>query len=265
MKYPEHLEEKIREVVAISYLKHELKKIFPSINKGDIENLMSNKTLSNPRDFWNGFHGISMGFKLNIGLSFIITAENIQWSKKEILVNDLYFGTKTKELEEIIDNDDLSVINILKNLENKKGIKNKLIENYNQTKVINSDWNKDPIIVKEKIISDQKVLTVYDGHNRLLQAILNGQNKIFAYIGRFKSKELIPKNFWLPTDLIMDNLFFIYESINNNEEKIFRAQIEGLKNMLEKSESGRIEFLERALTKNKIYREKILNALEIKD
>lgn len=261
MNYPKHLSEKIREEVAVSYLKHELRKIFPSIDKKEIENLMKCKTLSIPRDFWNGFHGITMGFKLNIGLIYAITAENIEWEKMKIPINDLYFGTKIKELKKIIDDDDLSVKNVLKNLEKKEKVKIELLRKYKKIEKISPKWNKDLIIVKEKNIEDKKKLTVYDGHNRLLEAILNGEKSIIGFVGKFKSQELIPKNYWLPTSLLIDNLYFVYLSVENKDEKLFKKQVEVLKNMLKNSESGKIELKERALTKKEPYRSKILGEL----
>lgn len=261
MEYPKHLSEKIREEVAVSYLKHELRKIFPSINKKEIQNLMRCKTLLTPRDFWNGFHGIAMGFKLNIGLIYAVTAENIEWKKVKIPIKDLYFGTKIKELEKIIEDNNLSVENVLKNLEKKEKIKKELLEKYKKIKKINPEWNKDLIIVKEKKIGDKKCLSVYDGHNRLLEAILENKKSIEAYVGKFKSRELTPKNYWLPTSLLMDNLYFVYEAIKNKDEKLFQEQMAVIKNMLENSESGKREFLERALTSKKEIREKILREL----
>lgn len=262
MDYPKHLSEKIREEVAVGYMKHELKKIFPSINKREVENLIKNKTLSIPRDFWNGFHGISMGFKLNIGLIYAVTAENIEWKKIKVPVSDLYFGTKIKELEKIIDDDDLSVKNVFKNLEKKEKVKKELLEKYRKIKKSNPEWNKDLIIVKEKNIGEKNILSVYDGHNRLLDAILENKKNINSFVGRFKSQDLTPKNYWLPTSLLMDNLYFVYETIKNNDEELFKAQMTVIKKMLENSESGKREFLERALTSKKEIREKILKELD---
>jgi hypothetical protein len=261
MDYPKHLSEKIREEVAVSYLKHELKKIFPSIDKKEIKNLMKCKTLSMPRDFWNGFHGIAMGFKLNIGLIYAVTAENIEWKKIKVSVNDLYFGTKIKELEKIIDDDNLSVKNVLKNLEKKDKVKKELLEKYEKIKKENPEWNKDLIIVKEKSDGEKKFLGVYDGHNRLLEAILENKKNIEVYVGKFKNQDLMPKNYWLPTSLLMDNLYFVYEAIKNKDEKLFKKQMAVIKNMLKNSESGKIEFLERVLTSKKEIREKILKVL----
>jgi hypothetical protein len=71
----------------------------------------------------------------------------------------------------------------------------------------------------------------------------------------------MPKNYWLPTSLLMDNLYFVYEAIKNKDEKLFKKQMAVIKNMLKNSESGKIEFLERVLTSKKEIREKILKVL----
>jgi len=103
MDYPKHLSEKIREEVAVSYMKHELRKIFPSIDTKEVDNLMKNKELNTPRDFWNGLHGISMGFKLK-NILFLATAENITWQKLTVDITDITFGVElaqTKKYEKV--------------------------------------------------------------------------------------------------------------------------------------------------------------------
>lgn len=229
MEYPKHLSEKIREEVALSYLKHELKKIFPSIDKNEIENLMENPELCTPRDFWNGLYGISMGFKLKNILA-LVTAENISWERRTMKTEELSFGVEMEvlSLEEIIamrDND---------------------IEREN-----------DPIIAIEKIEKGKKIIKVHDGNGRLARHRAEDKGEIDVYLGKMSGG--YPKNYWLPTSLIIDNLYFIYETIDNNDEQLFEKQIDTLRNMLSKSESGKIEFLKRALTKREPYRSKILS------
>ncbi|MEM2145785.1 MAG: hypothetical protein QW279_10515, partial [Candidatus Jordarchaeaceae archaeon] len=88
--YPKHIYEPIRIEIATSYIKHEFRKLlwripekyFEKIDK-DIKSWMNSPELATPRDFWNGFHGIAMGFKLKIGLIYLVTAENIKWSKRQ--------------------------------------------------------------------------------------------------------------------------------------------------------------------------------------
>jgi hypothetical protein len=153
------------------------------------------------------------------------------------------------------------VKNVLKNLEKKDKVKKELLEKYEKIKKENPEWNKDLIIVKEKSDGEKKFLGVYDGHNRLLEAILENKKNIEVYVGKFKNQDLMPKNYWLPTSLLMDNLYFVYEAIKNKDEKLFKKQMAVIKNMLKNSESGKIEFLERVLTSKKEIREKILKVL----
>jgi hypothetical protein len=60
---------------------------------------------------------------------------------------------------------------------------------------------------------------------------------------------------------MIDNLYFVYEAIDNKNEKLFKSQIGVIKNMLSYSESGKIEFFQRALTKKEPYRSKILGEI----
>jgi hypothetical protein len=231
MDYPKHLSEKIRKEIATSYLKHELKKIFPSINKSEIENLMNNKELCFPRDFWNGLHGISMGFKLKNILS-LVTAENILWKKKIMRVDKLSFGVEMK----------------LMNLEEIVALRGNNVEREN-----------DPIIAVEKSINNKKIIKVHDGNGRLARHHAEKKPIIEVYLGKMDGA--YPYNFWLPTSLIIDNLYFIYEAIDSKNMELVNQQIACLKNILNKSESGKIEFLERALTKKEPYRSIILEQL----
>jgi len=64
-----HLQESIRLKIATDYLRHEMRKIFPSIrNKKiwkiideEIINLPNNKTMAPVRDFWNFVDAICLG------------------------------------------------------------------------------------------------------------------------------------------------------------------------------------------------------------
>ena len=244
MEYPKHLLEKIREEVAVSYLRHELRKIFPSIKGGEVNNLMSCKELSNPRDFWNGIHGVGMGFKLHIGFIYLLTAENIKWTKEKLDLNQLFFGV------------DREITKLARTREVKKILEHKIGG-------IKMDWVDDKTREFDPIIACQKKegLVVYEGNGRLNKFILEKRNTIDAFVGRYTTYNKKPINFWLPTSVIMDLLFFMYQAIDEKNEELFNAQITTLQNMLSYSESGKLEFKERALTSKVEYREKILKAM----
>lgn len=241
MDYPKHLYEKIREEVAVSYLKHELRKIFPSIDTKEIEGLMNNKELATPRDFWNGVHGVGMGFKLHIGFIYLITAENIKWTRGKIAIDKLSFGV------------DREVTKLAETREVKKIIESKI-------DIPKIDWVEDkqrefdPIIVIEK----EEGLTVYEGNGRLNKFLIEKREEIDTYVGRYTTEAKSPINYWLPTSVIMDVLFFAYQAIKSKDDQLLEKYCVILKDMMKNSESGKYEFVNRALTSKPEIREKIL-------
>ncbi len=255
MDYPKHLSEKIREEVAISYLKHELRKIFPSIEIEEINSLMNSKELCNPRDFWNGLHGISMGFKLK-NILYLVTAENITWSREKMAIEDLTFGVELS-CTRIVKEGKISAKEFInfydKNLSKKS---EQLLETI-KIRGNNSEREKDPVLV----IKNENVNSVYDGNGRLARKLLEGEKMIDVFKGRKVGDTLM--NYWLPTSLLMDNLYFVYEAIRNKDKKLLKMQMEVIKNMLKNSESGKIEFKERALTSKEEIREIIFNYLNL--
>jgi len=252
-EYPKHLSEKIREEVAMSYLKHELRKIFPSIDKKEILGLMSSKELCNPRDFWNGLHGVSTGFKLK-NILYLVTAENVVWSKQQLKCQDINFGVeldstkkirpgkiKAQEFADYYCKDDEIRIKELKNVLKIRGV--------------NEERENDPIVV----IENNELMSVHDGNGRLARHILENKKEIWAFVGKMKGK--VPLNYWLPTSFLIEYLFYVYKAIDEENEELFKSQAVVLKNLLSNSESGKYEFRERALTKKEPYRSKILGEL----
>jgi hypothetical protein len=251
--YPKHLSEKIREEVALSYLKHELRKIFPSINSAEVENLMNNKELYNPRDFWNGLHGISMGFKLK-NILYLVTAENVVWSKQQFKCQDINFGVeldstrkirpgkiKGQEFADYYYKDDEIRVKELKNVLKIRGE--------------NEERESDPIVV----IENNELMSAHDGNGRLARHILENKKEIWAFVGRMEGK--VPLNYWLPTSFLVEYLFYVYKAIDEENEELFIKQIAVLKDMLSFSESGKYELRHRALTSKEPYRSKILGEL----
>lgn len=254
MDYPRHLSEKIREEVAVSYLQHELRKIFPSINVQEVDNLMNNKDLNTPRDFWNGVHGIGMGFKLHIGFIYLLTAENIDWSFEEINIRSLQFGVD-RDLTDMAGS--RSVEKIIEFLRNNPSLNDKYSVEFKKNWVDDKKRETDPVIICEK----KSGLAIYEGNGRLEKLILDNREKTMGYVGRYTTSEKRPLNYWLPTSLIMDLLLFVYQAIEEDNQDLFKSQINVLRNMLRDSESGKKEFIERALSSKKEYREPILAEL----
>ncbi len=93
-----HLYEPLRIEIAVNYARHEMRKLLPELRD---ESLWQNidrqigdwyEKLS-IRNFWNGIHGISMGFRLKSLVPWI-TSLHMRWEKKETPVEEILFGGK---------------------------------------------------------------------------------------------------------------------------------------------------------------------------
>lgn len=257
MDYPKHISEKIRSDLAISYLKHELRKIFPSIDDTEVENIFDNKELTIPRDFWNGLHGVSMGFKLK-NIVYLATAENVIWTHKIVNINELQFGVELQQTK-VLRPGKVFARELIEYYARELDIQKQQLEFTKQIRGDDSQRESDPIIALSKNEAERPVISVHDGNGRLVRHILEGKDKISAYIGCQDGNVL--KNYWIPTQIFIDFLFFVYQAINNNDEVLFGKQIAVLKDIINKSESGRVEFLERALSSNEKYRKPIIASL----
>lgn len=269
--YPSHIYEPARAEVAISYMKHEFRKLlwrfpekdWPKVDR-DISDWMQSPQLAIPRDFWNGFHGISMGFKLKIGLIYLVTAENITWRMEEYTVKKLWFGVEQGETRKIREGK-LSAKEVTEFYSKEKNRKAK--EEFIQ---LNQKLSKEtpprdhhPIIVIQELNDNQIVLSVHDGNRRLAKSILEGKEKIKAYIGEYTNDDIFPKNYWIPTSLLMDNLFFARRAYDNGNKILFNKYIDILRDMLDKSESAVYEMKNRALTRKQPFRKDVLKALKL--
>lgn len=270
-KYPSHIYNPVRIEAALSYIKHEFRKLlwripqnqWPMIDR-DIADWMNSPHLNTPRDFWNGFHGICMGFKLKIGLIYFVTAENISWKKEEVPIRDLFFGIEFPPTR-VIKPGVLSANEVVRFYANPKNRKikekeQKVSESFSKGTPLRDE---DPIIVTEKIIDEKDVLSVYEGNRRIIKAILEDRKTILAFVGRFTSKEKEPKNYWIPTSVLMEILYFAKEAFERKDKESFQHYMAVLQDMLANSESAVYELKERALTSRQPFRNEVLKAINL--
>lgn len=268
--YPKHIYEPIREEIAISYIQHEFRKLlwrvpekhWGAINK-NIADWMNSPNLAAPRDFWNGFHGISMGFKLIIGFVYLLTAENIIWKKKQFPLLKLHFGVEQEETK-IIRAGKLPTTEVATYFSKEEN--HALKENYLGRIRKHFKGHKlekmFPIIVIQKGSGNNLKHYVHDGNRRLTWAVLEGADKISAYVGKYTTERKFPKNYWIPTSILMDNLFFAKIAYDKKDKRLFGYYMKILKDMLNKSESAIYEMKERALiTSQQPFKNDVLKAL----
>ncbi len=229
MNYPSHIYEPIRREVANSYLRYELAKYLPSATGGwraDIEKWFDGSTELYPvRDYWNGVHGIMMGFKLYNQLLSFITAENVTWSREKIKLVNLTYSDFGEYVPRRI--------------------------------------GTEPVIVTQKEIDGGDKLVVYDGNNRVNQAVKRGEETIEAFVSHFTDQRRQPENYWLPTSVLMEVVEYAKRAFEEKDESLYQAFVAVIKKMLSYSESAKFEMKNRVVHDPEEFKTKILKDLEL--
>lgn len=268
--YPKHLYEQIRREIGVDYVRHELRKYLPSI-KGevwkridqDIEGWFDEAPFLYPvRDFWNGVHGIMMGFKLYSHLLNFITGENVRWTKEEIELELLNFGTVNSLVKEMVPEGNevrLAMSGYLKN----ERLRKSHLEEMQKWYEITEERSTNPIIATQKSIEGKDKLVVYDGNGRTTLAVLKGRGKILAYVGRFVDERRQPENYWLPTSLLMEIVHFVKKAREMGDDNLYGSYVRVLRDMLDRSESGRYEMLNRVVSKGSKFYDEFMGDLDL--
>lgn len=268
--YPKHLYEQIRREIGVDYVRHELRKYLPSI-KGevwkridqDIEGWFDEAPFLYPvRDFWNGVHGIMMGFKLYSHLLNFITGENVRWTKEEIELELLSFGTVNSLVKEMVPEGNevrLAMSGYLKN----ERLRKSHLEEMQKWYEITEERSTNPIIVTQKRIEGKDKLVVYDGNGRTTLAVLKGRGKILAYVGRFVDERRQPENYWLPTSLLMEIVHFVKKAKEMGDDNLYGSYVRVLRDMLDRSDSGRYEMLNRVVSKGSKFYDEFMGDLDL--
>ena len=227
--YPAHIYEPIRQEVANSYLRHELAKYLPSATgnwRGDIEKWFDQSPELYPvRDYWNGVHGIMMGFKLYNQLLSFITAENVSWTRGKVKLTDLDYTDFGEYVPRRI--------------------------------------GTEPAIVTQKEVDGTDKLVVYDGNNRVNQAVKRGETEIETFVGRFTDQRRQPANYWLPTSVLMEVVDYAKRAFKEKDEGLYQSFVAVIKKMLSFSESGKYEMKDRVLPKEGEFKTRLLADLGV--
>lgn len=226
-EYPKHVYEPIRIRAAREIIQKELIKLFPSVSKNlwpeiakDVRNWFNGEKseLASVHDFWNGFEGITQGFKLK-GILCWLTAENIRWREKTIPVNKIIFSTDLPILSFLakVPFKAQLLIDFIKNSENwKKFLEIRCDSDFHSRTSFSRDDYRILVVQNKKGYYE-----LLDGHRRVIRKIVYHKKIIKAYVGKFTTKSQLPKNYWVSTGF-MRNLVRIANE-NNHDKKIIKA------------------------------------------
>jgi hypothetical protein len=220
-KYPRHFYDPMRIEIAVSQIQHEFRKLFPSLSLDqwdlmdrDISEWFCDEKfeLEEAHDFWNFFGGVARGLKLK-SLLFWVTASNVLWSKEEVFIRDIvmtwdypgfsFMGKAPYPAEDLIKKFSQ------KDMANRKeSMANDEIERSKKY----APRDHFPIVLfhdpKGGILNKFPGYYVLEGNRRTARSVLLDNNKILAFVGRFKKEEdFWPEDYWFRTGILRDLIF----------------------------------------------------------
>jgi hypothetical protein len=251
--YPKHVSDPVRIKIASELMQKELKKLFPSIKSNsqwekvqkDIKNWFKGKNseLASVHDFWNGFEGITQGFKLK-RINYYLTAENASFKKQEINIEKIILPWAENILpKEYFKGENITGKEIIEKLKNNKLLFNEIKKNSDY----HSKWpvfrDNYPIIVLE----EKQIFRTLDGNRRVIKAIVDGKKTIDAWLITIDGDIL--KNYWIGTPFLRNICAEGEIAKSEGDTKIYHACRELIKKLLQKSNSAKMNFDKRVKSK----------------
>ncbi len=197
--YPAHIYDRVRRELAAQLVHKELIKLFPSLDRAHWANLLPDindwfsgekSQLASVHDFWNGSDGILAGFKLKSVVTYI-TAENIQWQKIEIPVEQLSIHWGLPSLKAL--GKPPYTYGAVREYLTDPAVH---AEQVRVAKLVASsaiDRDGFPVVV----LKGSQKMTLLDGNRRVMQAFLDDAPTILAWVGTLQGEG--PQNYWVST------------------------------------------------------------------
>ena len=257
-----HLYDPLRQRIAIQYIQHEWRKLFPQLRGKDLWESIDKQIadwyeMLSIRNFWNAIHGITIGFRLTSIVPWI-TSLNVEWVERDVPFDELYFRGKfgpitSLEVETPEFSDSVKkAIFLPKNLKVLEETKQYFESHKHDTE----PRSGHPIFVVRK----NGKLRVIDGNGRTLKAIAEGKDSIRAFVGEPKAKPVLYEH-WVPTSLLVD-LVFWNECYNQAGRDTTETTAKMIVELIQDSSAGRIEFAERAMHHDDEIHMRLFNAAQ---
>ncbi len=254
-----HLYEPLRRKIAVRYAQHELRRLLPKwrgksqwelIDK-QVEQWDKNFSF---QSFWNGIHGLSMGFALKSLVPWI-TSLSVKWEERNVSIGELWFGGK------------FWTIGHLKKAESAAAVKEQIFQTKNRellkrtqrlikAKAAASAPRDDfPIFAVRK----EGKLRVIDGNRRLLQAIVKGESAIRAFVAEPVAEPALYEH-WVPTSLLVDLVFWHKHQFQIGRDTT-KAMASVIAKLILNSSAGRSEFINRVVHHDDKVHRRLLRAV----
>lgn len=276
-KYPSHFYEPIRREIAVEQMKHDFRKLLPSLSGMEIAKVDraiagwfdgEEYELEPVHDFWNFFGGFARSLKLKSLLSWV-TAENIIWQSEEVFLDEIIITWDFPGLE-ILGKAPHKASYVRKEL-NRPGReehKRKMLEDADFRSARFPRDHFRIILFEDKkggVIDNEPGLYVLEGNRRTVLAILKNKAKISAYVGRFKDPlDLWPQDYWFRTGVLRDLIFLAIGFRKEEDQKSFDLVRKFYQLLLQNFDIARIATIDKTF-KNYERDEKLLMDIMLED
>lgn len=245
MDFLPHLYEPLRREIATRYVQQEMRKLLPKLREASLWQSIDKQIeewyeILSIKNFWNAVHGISIGFRLKSLVPWI-TSLHVKWSKKDMPIDELWFGGKFGPIGQLGIQETASefkkIIFLPEHKELLKQTKKTLLEKSEET----MPRDEFPIFAVRK----KENLKVIDGNRRLLQAIINQKDTIRAFVGEPTAEPALYEH-WVPTSLLIDLVFWHKHQIQTGRDTTDTIA-HTIAELIHNSSAGRDEFVHRAV------------------
>ncbi len=214
--YPEHIYDSVRTGIAKGLIEKELRKQLPELGTDAQEALRcgidhwtdgSRVGLAGIHDFWNGFDGITRGFKLKQFLP-VLTGRNVSWERTEVAIASV---TTTADLPvmESLEGPPYPIPDLLKALEDPKvrAAFKKDSDHHAEHPVRRDHY---PVI----LMNDGTTKNTMDGNRRIIRAAVYDRPTIDAWVGTITDGNR-PCDYWVTTGYLRNLVRFAEEQGND--------------------------------------------------
>jgi hypothetical protein len=175
------------EEVAVSYLRHEFRKIFQDIKDESFWRAFEHSMEGLPGrlgevDFWQLLSGISEGMKIKWPYR-ILTNDSFSWTEEDVPIKQIKLTGMSPEMDDLIkDRANGDTEHFAKLYRKDRAFRQELHKVFQAlSEPRNRIREEDPVLIRE--VKDGG-LAVFDGMRRVLLAIVQGKKSVRAYVGR---------------------------------------------------------------------------------
>ena len=240
-----HIYDPLRQKIALNFAKGEMRKLLPHLRGESVWRPIDEQIEEWPeklsvRNFWNGIHGISIGFRLKSIVPWI-TSLNVTWKEREVPLEELWFGGKFGAVGKLGAGENAAAVRDALMMDENRALLEETARVTEEKSRETEPRDSFPIFAVRK----EGELKVIDGNRRLMSAVVSGKESVLVSVGEPLGEPPLREH-WVPTSLLVDIVFWNKRQVLAGRETT-KTSARVIAELIKDSSAGRIEFRERAI------------------